>query len=287
MYNYQAFGLTIQSEFKCPFLMTVKVDETAPDIYIRCGQVPPTFQKDALNRSRYQIQNSKIIISFQDVARFLIEDGSLITVDACTQDHAYISLFLLGPVISALLVQRNCFIVRATSMTLGENAILFCSNESDNSEIITTFINHGYKLLSDNFSVLELQDDKAMVYSGYPLLKLSHSSLISFKADKNQFKAIGHRTNKYYVPIGQYFYEKPLLLAQIILLNKSENEMQSELLSGSTRLTSLLNMSPHLIFVTLLHRHEFNFINYAKLMRQALTIRRIYYTSQTSFIHKI
>lgn len=282
MHYYQAFGLKIQSEFPCSFLIPSETTEPN-DIYIRYGQVPPTFPNVKLNISRYQIQNSQILIHIYNVARFLIENGNTITVETFCDDNSYICLFLLGPATSALLNQRNCFIVRATCMAKKDKAILFCVDNAEALEVTTTLIKEGYQLLSDGFSVLEMHEDRVMINPGYPLLKLNDEISTLFGVDKNQFHTIGHRTNKYYVPITDYFCSKPLPLSQIMLLIKSENKA-TEYLSGATRLTAFLSMAPTSIFVPLLNKIESNFLNRVKLMNKNLTVSRVYYSDAPALI---
>ena len=80
---YHSFGLTIGSELECPELLPIKADDdTAVDLAITLGELPPLLENARHVTPRLQIDDRSFQWSSEGIARFRSIDGAQIIVDA-------------------------------------------------------------------------------------------------------------------------------------------------------------------------------------------------------------
>lgn len=91
------------------------------------------------------------------------------------------------------------------------------------STLASAFINRGFQLLTDDVIAVTLSKDKIpIVIPSYPQQKLWQESLDQFGLKSNQFKPIYDRETKFAIPVTDHFLDKPIPLAGIFELNKTD-----------------------------------------------------------------
>ena len=106
-YRYEAYNLHIASDVELPEVPCGTID-VEPDVCIRLGEVATRLENPTGEGARYQAAPNRLLLTIDDVGRFLVRDGREIVVDLdpeATLDDARV--FVLGSCLGALLHQRG------------------------------------------------------------------------------------------------------------------------------------------------------------------------------------
>lgn len=255
-YYYQAFGLNIASEMMCPLLEN---SSDQIDITIQFGKVP-----EQLTRINvwYENHENQLLLKIPGVARFLIDNGSLITVDAQCDDLNHIRLFLLGSVLGVAMQQRGRLVLHANGIVINDKAILIMAEQGfGKSTLAAAFLKKGFAILSDDVCSIEIKAEGAIIYPGYPQIKLCADVLQPLGFSIDQLKPIGYDTHKFYVPIHDNFSTKSLSIGELIFLDKhAESTCSWKNVMGYEKFKTLMANTYRLLFMDTpkLMAHHFN-----------------------------
>ena len=176
-YKYRAFGVNIQSEFEIPEFLPAQFD--APDVTIQFGNIPSSLENPEKKGLRYQLAQQEFLLWLDNVAGYYVQKGSSVQIqkkDNSTMQE--VRLFLAGLVFAALLHQRGVFALHANAIKNGNEAFLVCGNSGAGKSTLTReFLNAGYRLLSDDISVLEEHQGNIYVQPAFPFIKLWKDSI--------------------------------------------------------------------------------------------------------------
>src|SRR5947209_10775157 len=108
--DYLLFGLRVRSEIVLPELMPAKGDGVA-DVIVRRGHVAASG-----NDGEIRAEGGLLILNVPNVARYCIEGGERIVVDAAADvPERNLRLFLLGSAFGGLLHQRGLLPLHANA----------------------------------------------------------------------------------------------------------------------------------------------------------------------------
>jgi hypothetical protein len=122
---YLAFGLRVRSDLPLPELPVVAGRGGPPDVEVR------VFDEPALDTASgaaglADVADDIAMLWWPGIGRFVVSDGSDICVaQAPGVDPATLRLYLLGPVLNALLHQRGWIVLRAGAARIGGRVIAF------------------------------------------------------------------------------------------------------------------------------------------------------------------
>ncbi|MFL6721466.1 MAG: HPr kinase/phosphorylase [Sphingomonas sp.] len=200
--DYDVFGLRVRSEIPLPELFPA-ADGGEPSVTICVGPVPEANGSEgALNAV-----NGALVLVIPNVARFRIEQGSRITVEA-VQDvpGRNIRLFLLGSAFGALLHQRGLLPLHANAVEIGGKAVAFMGESgAGKSTLAAWFHDRGYRVIADDVCVIGF-DEAGRPYAapGLPRLRLWAEALELMGRDFGSYPRsyVGnHNQDKFDVPI--------------------------------------------------------------------------------------
>ncbi len=223
VFQYRSFGLNIQSNFEIPELPVS--DFETPEITIQYGK-NPTILSNILGKGvLYQAKKNDFLFKLDTVGSYRVQNGNSITVEQLnnsTQDE--IRLFLLGSAFGALIHQRNLLPFHGSAVVINEKAIVIGgASGAGKSSLAATLIRRGYKLLSDDISVIKLENRKAIVFPGIPHLKLWHDVMKKLEEDIDSYQRVRPTLLKYRKPAEDQFLNKETTLHCIIALNSKNN----------------------------------------------------------------
>ena len=238
--DYWLFGLQIRSEIELPELSRVK-NASAPDVTVRRAAI-----EAGKAEAPVELDGQGLVLTIPDVARFRIEGGSEIVVDADAEVPARnLRLFLLGSAFGALLHQRGMLPLHANAIEIEGRAVAFMGESgSGKSTLAAWFHDRGYKVLTDDVCVVGF-DAEGMphAYPGLPRLRLWHDAIRTLGRDASDYQRsyVGpdEELEKFDVPIDRSdLASEPVPLAAVYLLHRGD-DFSVEQLTGLEAATAI------------------------------------------------
>lgn len=224
---YNAFGLNIESDIFLPELK--RNDEAAPnmDVEIKWGDLKTTWCRLNGEPKKFIVQNNCVMFQVQDTAIFSIQDGKRIVVSPLYgSKEDKIRLYILGTCMGVIMMQKRILPLHGSAVAINGKAYAFVGDKgAGKSTLATAFINKGYPFISDDLTPVTLTSEKKPIITpSYPQQKLWRESLEGFGMRQSDFKPLFERENKFAVPVSCNFITKPLPLAGVFELVRTENE---------------------------------------------------------------
>jgi hypothetical protein len=120
-----AFGLRLRSDLPLPELSVVARRGAPPDVEVRVFDAPG-FDPAMREAGLADVADDVAMLWWPGIGRFVVSDGSdIIVARAAGADPALVRLYLLGPVLNALLHQRGWIVVRAGAARIGARVVAF------------------------------------------------------------------------------------------------------------------------------------------------------------------
>ncbi|MBJ8008151.1 aldolase [Bacillus cereus] len=241
---YKAFGLKIVSEIPLPELSQLNEKKEMADIQIEITDLSERWGK-------YSEEKQKTIVVEDDVVMFHVPQTAIFSVQAGEKiifspmpgaEENKIRLYILGTCMGALLMQRKVLPLHGSVIAIdGKAYALIGDSGAGKSTLASAFLSKGYQLLSDDIVAVSLLcKNTPIVHPSYPQQKLWQESLDEFGMEKEQFSPLFERETKYAVPVNSQFFPKPLALAGVIELVKSQGEdIEMTRIEGLARLYKL------------------------------------------------
>lgn len=241
MYQYQAYDVGIQSELELPEL-AYEHGQTPPDVQVKLGKVDVTgIPEEASKALFFEATPSKFWLNVQGVGRYLVEDGSKITIDANeTADEDSIRVFLLGSAMGALLMQRGMFLLHANAIKIGGGCVAFAGRSGIGKSTLTAaFSKRGYLVLADDVCAV---DEKSEVMPSFPNIKLWADTSKHLDINTQNLRRIRPQIEKFSVPMKQAYHGKPCPLQAVYILNEhNKPDFVFESLEGLQKIQPLKN----------------------------------------------
>jgi energy-coupling factor transporter ATP-binding protein EcfA2 len=197
--TYLGFGIRISSPFPLRDLPEVT---GSPDVVVRPGNVPDSLVDSLLGRAkcfenpsaRFKFSQRAIYFDWDRVGKVLVHDGNEIIVqtdaEASMED---LSPFLTGPVLAALLHQRQYFVLHASCIAVDGAAIVFVGPKGYGKSTLAAHMKVlGHRIISDDIVPLTLRSGEILVVPGFPRIKLYDDSIEAIGATPTDFPTI-HR----------------------------------------------------------------------------------------------
>ena len=200
-FDYRVFGLKIRSELPLPELFSAG-DAAAPDILIRSGSVP------AAGEPGLKAEGDSLVLTIQDVARYRVNGGREIIVDAEPGvPEGNLRLFLLGSAFGALLHQRQLLPLHANAVEVEGKAVAFMGESgAGKSTLAAWFHDRGHRVVADDVCVVRFDEQgRALAQPGLPRLRLWDEAMEATGRNAADFARSysGDETfNKFDVPIA-------------------------------------------------------------------------------------
>jgi hypothetical protein len=218
-YHYFAFGLRLTSDLELPELAT---GEAGGEVSIELGDVPETLEEPTGNGVYYQVSPNQFLLNVPDAARYLVSDGSRITVQRLPgAGDATVRVFLLGSAFGALLHQRGALPIHGSAIATPRGAVIFSGPSGiGKSTLAWEFHRRGYRHLSDDVSVVSFAEGgRALVHPAYPQMSLWADVLDRRGQARDSLRPVHDELNKFALPTRERFESSPVPLAAIYILS--------------------------------------------------------------------
>ncbi len=231
MYVYKTYGLVIASELILPELAVTSATEV-PDITILAQPVPEVLAGASYSDSYFQVAGDICQVDANGVARYRIEEGQRILVDAQPGVAAGdVRLYLLGSALGAVLHQRHCLPLHVSSVVTPNGVWAFTGNSGAGKSTLAAALHYrlGWPLFSDDVGVIfSEKSDQLLFHSGPPRLKLWQDALEHLDISQNGLMPDLMRINKFHLQVETGFEQYPRQLSALVWLERARrNEAAS------------------------------------------------------------
>ncbi len=201
MNHTKPFGLNIQSEIQLPGCVATG---EAPDVTIRYGTVPETLPGAAMIRVCAQARPGQFLLTLDNVAKYLVEDGTCITIEPApgvTDDE--VRLFLMRAVWSALLLQRGLLPLHGSAIRVKDGAVVFAGPSGNGKSTLAAALRErGFPVIADELCALAVKENSPpLLLPGFPQILLWAASLRKLKKDIRQLGPVRPGLEKYILPL--------------------------------------------------------------------------------------
>ncbi|MFZ2956570.1 MAG: hypothetical protein WA705_06745 [Candidatus Ozemobacteraceae bacterium] len=226
-YFYKAFGLTIESEIDMERLSQADA-KCAPGVSVLWGDVPESISTPNINQPQFQANAGEMLLRVKGVANFYVCDGKRIVISPCgSRDAPLLRIYLLGSCFGALLQQRGTLALHGSCVSKnGRSMLLTGASGAGKSTLATTFLAHGWKLLSDDVTPVYLRGETCYACPSYPSQKLWEDALSHHDAERRSFGVAWEEKGraKHTLDASEYFSAEEAELDAVCVLSLIKGE---------------------------------------------------------------
>lgn len=231
-YKYKAFGFIIESPY--PILQVEEAaGDAVPDIFVKESALPDVA---ALDERYYMTSEESVSYNSPVLGAMKISGGNLIEVQ-CKEgstDEEF-GLLVMGTCMGAIMHQRGLLPIHGSCVTDGKRSVLISGDSgAGKSTLASEFLAHGWKLVTDDVSLIKNISETPVVQSSYPSQKLCPDSMVSYKTEEREYKFLFNidETQKYAVSVQNTFHEGTAPLSLFVYLRITDDETRVEKASG-------------------------------------------------------
>lgn len=242
---YRAYGLAILSDAPLPELVVYR-DDVSPQVRISAGRVATRLPGRTAGGVLFEVSPKKFLLQMEGVARYLVSDGTGITIDAAPgADEASVRLFLWGSVFGALLHQRGILPLHASAIETPKGAVLFAGSSSrGKSALAAAFHARGYRVIADEICAIKAASAGSEAVPAIPRLLLWPDVIDESELWGPNVRQARANIRKYHVPLDAGFASAPSRIHAVYFLvatNRSEYEISP--ISGQAKFAHLTDLT--------------------------------------------
>jgi hypothetical protein len=222
-HHYRVFGLTIASDLPLPEATPIDRDgiHAEADVQIELGAVPNTLPEGRKLANWLEVQDSKCLLRFEGIGRFLVEAGRRIVVEkAPSASYDDLRGFLLGSGLGALAHQRGLVPLHVSAVAAPFGAIAFTGESGAGKSTLAAMLNQelGWPLICDDVAVLRCEADGFHLDSGVNTVKLWRDALRALNRSSEGLRRDLTRHDKFHAILSDRFFNGSLPLKCLLRL---------------------------------------------------------------------
>ncbi len=206
------------------------------DIGIKNASIPPVLNGATAHGVLWQATSRRFMMDVPDVARYLVEDGNLVIIEPMPKsDKEKVSRFFQMTPLAALLFQRGITAFHAAAAAGPHGAVLLAGDScAGKSTLLMELLKRGWKMLSDDLSVVALNENGAPdVLPTFPDVVLWSDTLDKFGVENTD-------NSRQTLNLEERFTYNPQRLKAIYYLSvHSKNEIEISSTEGVGRFSFL------------------------------------------------
>lgn len=222
IFHYHTYGLQFNSDQELPELPASTINRPV-DIEIRKANLSSALTDPRYANGNHQVAPGVYQFRIPGIARYRVEDGSRILVDADPNaDPGDVRLWMLGTALGALLHQRGGLPLHASAFSCEGQVIAFCGDSgAGKSTLAAALHRRGLSLLTDDVGLLSVESDCIAFHAGFPRIKLWRDSLEHFELNPDNLIRDLTRADKFHLLLTEFFDARTLPLRIVYVLDKS------------------------------------------------------------------
>lgn len=218
MYYYRAFSWNIASEIEFPELLAVPNCE--PDVQISYHVSEGHAVANAAEEVGAQISPGNFQLNLENGLSIRALNGSEVRIYCPQQvDQSQVRIYVLGSAFGAIAHQRGVLPMHASAIEVDGKGYLFCGKAGGGkSTAVGEFFKRGYRVYSDDLSIVTFDETEPILHQGTVRLKLWKDSLdlLGIAPDLNRVR---QGIEKYSLPMDVAEPYDPIPIAGLISLN--------------------------------------------------------------------
>ncbi len=262
-FKYIAFGIIFDSDIEIPELLP---SDKKSDVQIKLGKTPEKLTSIRNQGVKFQATNNEFLLEVDHIARYYVHHGNEIIIELL-KDKAdrEVILFLLGSAFGALFIQRGLLPIHGSTVKFGHSATTFTGiSGAGKSSIAGYFAQQGFQILADDISLV---NDDLKVVPGFPSIKLWNDVLNKLEINTDSLTKIRPDIKKYKLPSHESYFENPLPLENIVILNsKNSPGFELEKIQGLKKFNAVKNNTYRYRFIQGLNQQQNHFQILNKLL---------------------
>lgn len=221
--QYRLCGLRIETDLAPPFWEPAEGSAPA-DVRIIQGAVPPLAAPVTAAGALYMTSGRTLRYDLPGIVRFVAHEGREIVFDLPAGSTAAAARpFVLTMALAAALHQRRAVVLTGAAVEIDGGAVLLTGASGVGKSTLAAALSAaGYRFLSDEFAVIQFDDDGApLLLPAAPVLSLWRGALYNLgKTDEDIGALLPVRPGieKYYLPAPASVSHAPLPLRAIYLM---------------------------------------------------------------------
>jgi hypothetical protein len=226
--RYRIGPLVYVTELLLPELPPAPVELAQWPVHIRLGPVPAALTAPLAKAASYEANDTEFLLRLPGVANYYVRDGAKILVDpAAGAVELDVRSYLMGSLFAALCHQRGLLPLHASAIGTSQGAVAFLGASGAGKSSIVAFLSQrGYPILADDICLVDPAAPRdRRVLPVAPWLKLWSTTLDALGESSRGLPRIFSDDEKYRYALQQH--ENPAPLAEIILLERSEDQTQA------------------------------------------------------------
>lgn len=223
-FKYKLFGLVLESELQLPELIDHPFGKI--DVIISFGAVPKHLPVVAKRGVLFESGPDNYLFRKKDIGGFHVQNGNQITIQTAESvDENDLRLFLFGPVMGALLQQKNYIPLHGSAIVIGKMATIIIGNSAaGKSTIAASLKKKGYTVIADDISAIKKTDSgDFIIFPGIPYIKIWKNVLKELSISRSLDK-VRPQLEKYKLPIDQSFEHESFIVNKIIAISTKNTE---------------------------------------------------------------
>lgn len=217
MYRYAAYGLGLQSELILPELVP---SDVTPDVTVRVGEIAPG--------DRGQVGKDSLLFTETSVGKFFIVGHDEIIIQPHPGvEEAQLRLFLLGPVMAALLRRRGLLVLHASAVAFNKGAVAFLGGSGwGKSTLAGAFQMQGSPFLADDVLAIQMEAGQPVVLPGFSQAKLWPQAAVALGYPPEQLRQLYPNSSKFGYYFNGNFSVEPRPLKAVYILGGPNSDHQ-------------------------------------------------------------
>ncbi len=195
MYHYLAYGLGIHSAIQ---LFDIPVQTVDRDVDIVQAEIEFKSDDRDVTSPYIRLSSQDAILLIEGVGCFQVSGGNSIVVDPDNNaNQALLQRYIIGACMALLLYQRSQLVLHASAIEINRQAVAFMGTSgAGKSSIAAAFVAAGHKMVVDDVTSIDIQNNVPYVYQGFPYIKLVNGTLALSNLRNNKIEYSDHLEDK-------------------------------------------------------------------------------------------
>ncbi len=255
MFYYRLYGLLVESNIEFPQLLEYQEDgensvaqiaiEVSKDLGLKDkGDLAPIS-----DGAGWGFTENGMWFDNQ-AGTFLLETKDGVSRMSCDKlegiPDAMVRSFLLGNCIAIIMTQRKKIVLHGSTVVIGDKTVLVCGDSgTGKSTLAMSLIDKGGKLLADDISVLDADENDGCIYAypGFPEQKLCRDAAADNGFNLDELTYIDEERDKFSVDRRDIFIDDIRKVDALISLHTVSEDMAGDDFDEGVRILKVVGAS--------------------------------------------